>query len=163
VNTYGPTECSIDATAWHYRPGHPAGVPIGAPLDNVRVRILDPAGNPMPLGVPGELHIGGEGLARGYLGRPDLTAERFVPDPFAPARPSPGPNGAGALRRARPVPAHLERQDRPQGAARARSPHRAVRAAADAGGGDDRRHLARGPRRRAGRSPRRLLRPRRPL
>ncbi|MDQ3982267.1 MAG: AMP-binding protein, partial [Actinomycetota bacterium] len=82
VNTYGPTEASIDATAWRYRAGHPAGVPIGSPLDNVRILVLDPAGGLVPVGVAGEIHVGGDGVARGYLGRPDLTAERFVPDPY---------------------------------------------------------------------------------
>jgi hypothetical protein len=58
--------------------------PIGRPIDNVRAHLLDAGFQPLPAGVPGELCLGGGGLARGYLGRPDLTAERFIPDPFAP-------------------------------------------------------------------------------
>jgi amino acid adenylation domain-containing protein len=86
-NTYGPTECSIDATAWAYRPGEPGPyAPIGTPIDNIRALVLDEDGDPAPIGVPGELHLGGVGLARGYLNQPALTAERFVPDPW-PATP----------------------------------------------------------------------------
>ncbi|MFD5658113.1 amino acid adenylation domain-containing protein [Streptomyces hirsutus] len=84
VNTYGPTETVISATA-HTLPGAPAGrVPIGRPLGGRRTYVVDPLGEPVPLGVPGELVIGGPETARGYLGRPALTAERFVPDPFGP-------------------------------------------------------------------------------
>ncbi|WP_406352602.1 amino acid adenylation domain-containing protein [Streptomyces sp. NBC_01635] len=82
VNTYGPTETVISATA-HTLPGAPVGrVPIGRPLGGRRTYVVDPLGEPVPLGVPGELLIGGPETARGYLGRPALTAERFVPDPF---------------------------------------------------------------------------------
>ncbi|WP_354644170.1 amino acid adenylation domain-containing protein [Kitasatospora camelliae] len=83
-NTYGPTECSIDATAHRYRRAEDTApvVPIGRPLDNAEAHVLDGDGRPAPDGTPGELHLGGAGLARGYLGRPDLTADRFVPDPF---------------------------------------------------------------------------------
>ncbi len=86
VNHYGPTESSVVAT-WGAVPpeGSPsegAGAPsIGRPVDGTRACVLDPAGRPVPAGVAGELCLGGESLARGYLGRPDLTAERFVPDP----------------------------------------------------------------------------------
>ncbi|MFF7209724.1 non-ribosomal peptide synthase/polyketide synthase [Streptomyces sp. NPDC008238] len=74
---YGPTECSVDAYGRH------SGAPEwAAPLDNLRVYVLDERLRPAPLGVPGELHLAGVGLARGYLGRPGLTAERFVADPF---------------------------------------------------------------------------------
>ncbi|HEY4593637.1 MAG TPA: amino acid adenylation domain-containing protein, partial [Thermoanaerobaculia bacterium] len=83
-NLYGPTECAIDATSHPCRPGMKEVVaPLGRPVDNLWVRILDRWGQPMASGQPGELCLGGAGLARGYLGRPDLTAERFVPDPYA--------------------------------------------------------------------------------
>ncbi len=83
-NHYGPTEVGINATAEACRRGDEGrSVAIGRPLANVRVYLLDRAGEPVPVGVPGELLVAGLGLARGYLGRPGLTAERFVPDPFA--------------------------------------------------------------------------------
>ncbi|HVR99985.1 MAG TPA: amino acid adenylation domain-containing protein, partial [Thermoanaerobaculia bacterium] len=82
-NLYGPTEVSIDATFYPCERDRREGiVPIGRPLANVRVYLVDRRGRPMPAGTPGELLVGGPGLARGYLNRPDLTAERFVPDPF---------------------------------------------------------------------------------
>ncbi|MDQ7802937.1 amino acid adenylation domain-containing protein [Amycolatopsis sp. A133] len=84
-NLYGPTEAAIDVTAWHCTPealAEVASVPIGAPIRNTRIHVLDRRGNPCPAGVPGELHIAGVGLALGYHNRPELTAERFVPDPF---------------------------------------------------------------------------------
>ncbi|HEX2077347.1 MAG TPA: amino acid adenylation domain-containing protein, partial [Longimicrobium sp.] len=83
-NLYGPTEACIDAT-FHRAEGGAGTVPLGAGIDNTRLHVLDGALRPAPVGVPGELYIAGEGLARGYLGRPGLTAERFLPDPFAPA------------------------------------------------------------------------------
>ncbi|MBW8873677.1 MAG: non-ribosomal peptide synthase/polyketide synthase [Acidobacteria bacterium] len=80
-NLYGPTEAAIDAAHWTCRPDDaPAVLPLGQPLANVRVYVLSPRLVPVPRGVAGELCIGGRGLARGYLGRPDLTAGRFVPD-----------------------------------------------------------------------------------
>ncbi|MFG1682949.1 amino acid adenylation domain-containing protein [Nonomuraea sp. NPDC049269] len=86
-NLYGPTEAAVDVTAWACRPGWAeARVPIGGPIDNIAVHVLDEAMRPAPVGVPGELHIGGVGLARGYLGRPGLTAERFVPNPYGAGR-----------------------------------------------------------------------------
>ena len=82
-NTYGPTECSIDVTAHRFDPAQTEGpVPIGRPLPGMSVLVLDTAGRPVPIGVPGELYAGGVGVALGYQGRPALTAERFVPAPF---------------------------------------------------------------------------------
>jgi amino acid adenylation domain-containing protein len=85
-NLYGPTEAAIDVSAWHCDPAAlraVTSVPIGAPIANLRLYVLDGRGNPAPVGVAGELHLGGVGLARGYHRRPALTAERFVPDPFS--------------------------------------------------------------------------------
>ncbi|HYX24954.1 MAG TPA: amino acid adenylation domain-containing protein, partial [Thermoanaerobaculia bacterium] len=81
VNAYGPTETTVCATGWVYDGGE--RLLIGRPLQNMGVWVLDAAGEPLPAGVPGELLVGGLGLARGYRGRPELTAERFVPHPFA--------------------------------------------------------------------------------
>ncbi len=81
-NRYGPTEAAINASCWkpdHH--GHSA-TSIGRPLANTRMCLLDAHLNPVPIGVTGEIHIAGEGLARGYRNRADLTAERFIPDPF---------------------------------------------------------------------------------
>ncbi|MGZ0199996.1 amino acid adenylation domain-containing protein [Streptomyces sp. RM1] len=84
VNVYGPTETTIWSTTWEV-PTDPTGVSIGAPIDNTQLYIVDTHMQPVPVGVVGELCIAGDGVAQGYLGRPALTAERFVPDPFGPA------------------------------------------------------------------------------
>jgi amino acid adenylation domain-containing protein len=87
-NLYGPTEASIDVSAWECRPDTLAGratTPIGTAIDNVQLHLVDGAGTPVTDGAPGELCISGVGLARGYLGRPGLTAASFVPNPFGPA------------------------------------------------------------------------------
>jgi acyl-coenzyme A synthetase/AMP-(fatty) acid ligase/acyl carrier protein len=81
-NLYGPTEAAVDVTYRACRPGEP--VTIGAPVANTRIHLLDRRMEPVPAGVPGELHIAGVQVGRGYLGRPELTAERFVPDPLSP-------------------------------------------------------------------------------
>jgi amino acid adenylation domain-containing protein len=86
VNMYGITETTVHVT---YRPLTRADVDssgsiIGVPLADLKIHLLDTAGRPVPIGVPGEIHVGGAGLARGYGGRQELTAERFLPDPFEP-------------------------------------------------------------------------------
>ena len=84
-NLYGPTEAAVDVTAWTCGRGDGrAAVPIGRPVANTAIHLLDGGLRPVPAGVPGELYIGGVQVGGGYLGRPALTAERFVPDPFAP-------------------------------------------------------------------------------
>jgi amino acid adenylation domain-containing protein len=87
MNEYGPTETVVGCSAYALPPGkHRAGaVPVGRPIQNLRFYLLDAHGEPVPVGLPGELYIGGDGVARGYLGRPALSAEKFVPDPFAGA------------------------------------------------------------------------------
>ena len=82
-NLYGPTEAAIDVTSWLCSPEHDLGlVPIGRPIANTQIYILDAQLQPVPMGVSGEIHIGGIGVALGYLGRPELTAERFIDNPF---------------------------------------------------------------------------------
>ncbi|MBR0960067.1 amino acid adenylation domain-containing protein [Bradyrhizobium japonicum] len=82
-NGYGPTEATVCATSWVRPPDFEGdAAPIGRPLPNVRIYLLDRFGAPVPLGAVGEIYIGGVGVARGYLNRADLTAERFVRDPF---------------------------------------------------------------------------------
>ena len=83
VNLYGPTEATIDATWWRCRPGE-RSTPIGRPIAGIRAWVLDERQQPVPPGVPGELHLGGVGLALGYVSRPDLTAARVGPDPQPP-------------------------------------------------------------------------------
>ncbi|HET9381765.1 MAG TPA: amino acid adenylation domain-containing protein [Streptomyces sp.] len=95
-NLYGPTEASIDVTHWHCTERDAHGpVPIGRAVANTGLYVLDPGGEPLPFGVPGELHIGGVQVAAGYLNRPEQTAERFVTDPFG----APPGEGAGRLYR----------------------------------------------------------------
>ena len=81
-NLYGPTEAAIDVTAYDCSQLSYPFVPIGAPIDNTQIYIVDRYNHPQPIGVPGELHIAGDGLARGYLNRPELTQEKFVANPF---------------------------------------------------------------------------------
>ncbi|MEV7627238.1 amino acid adenylation domain-containing protein [Actinoplanes sp. NPDC089786] len=87
ANIYGPTEATVYATAWFAGPETAPLPPIGAPVTHARAYVLDDHLRPVPLGVPGELYLGGTGVARGYLNRPGLSAGRFVADPF---------DGAGA-------------------------------------------------------------------
>jgi len=82
-NLYGPTEASVDVTYWDCtRDNSQQIVPIGYPIANTQIYLLDGHFNQVPIGVPGELYIGGNGLGRGYLNRPELTAEKFIPNPF---------------------------------------------------------------------------------
>ncbi|MCW7762921.1 amino acid adenylation domain-containing protein [Photorhabdus sp. JAR] len=84
LNAYGPTEITVCATCWHCPPDYTdVLIPIGRPTANTRIYLLDNHGQPVPFGAVGELYIGGAGIARGYLNRPDLTAERFLIDPFS--------------------------------------------------------------------------------
>ena len=84
LNAYGPTEIAVCATLWRCPKDFDSGpISIGRPNANTQIYILDPQGQPVPLGVIGELYIGGAGVARGYLNRPELTRERFLPDPFS--------------------------------------------------------------------------------
>ena len=85
INEYGPTETVVGCCIYDVPQGLaiPGSVPIGRPIANTRLYVLDPAMELLPIGIAGELYIGGDGVARGYLNRPELSAERFVPDPFA--------------------------------------------------------------------------------
>jgi thioesterase domain-containing protein/acyl carrier protein len=83
-NDYGPTETSIAVSTWKCRPDYQRRIiPIGRPISNVRLYVLDGDRKPVPVGVPGELYIGGMAVGKGYLNRPELNAERFLPDPFS--------------------------------------------------------------------------------
>jgi amino acid adenylation domain-containing protein len=82
-NAYGPTEGTVCATVFENLADSPSTLPIGRPIANIQTYILDHYLQPLPVGIPGELHIGGVGLARGYLNRPDLTAEKFINNPFS--------------------------------------------------------------------------------
>lgn len=82
-NLYGPTEAAVDVTHWHCQPdARMETVPIGRPISNLQIYLLDEQLHPVPIGVAGELYIGGVGVGRGYHRRPELTAERFIPHPF---------------------------------------------------------------------------------
>lgn len=83
-NHYGPTEATVGVTTFavENQQNHTQTVPLGRPLANTQIYLLDEQIQPVPIGVPGELYIGGAGLARGYLNQPDLTAEKFIPNPF---------------------------------------------------------------------------------
>ncbi len=85
INHYGPTECTVAATTWEVEPDA-TSIPIGRPLLNTQIYVLDPHRQPVPIGVVGEMYIGGANVARGYLNRAELTADRFVPNPFAAGR-----------------------------------------------------------------------------
>ena len=89
VNNYGPTEASVVCLATPVGPGE-GMPPIGRPKDDTSIHVLDPLGQPVPIGVPGELYVAGAGLARGYHGRPEQTAERFLPDPWGALSGKPG-------------------------------------------------------------------------
>jgi amino acid adenylation domain-containing protein len=83
-NVYGPTETTVSATSFAVTPGFDGPrIPIGRPLAKTRIYVLGEDGQPMPIGVAGEIYISGSGVARGYLNRPGMTAERFLPDPYA--------------------------------------------------------------------------------
>ena len=106
LSSYGPTEATVTATVFQTTSGAaealpPGNLPLGRPLPGVRIRLLDRRMRAVPRGVPGEIHLAGAGLARGYLGRPELTAEAFRPDPFS-AEPGGRLYRTGDLARQRP-------------------------------------------------------------
>lgn len=102
-NQYGPTEATVDATIWDCDRDHdhPSKLPIGRPIANTQVSILDEQWRNVPVGIVGEIYLSGEGLARGYVGRPQQTAESFIPNPFA-TRPGDRMYRTGDLGRFRP-------------------------------------------------------------
>ncbi|HEX7273274.1 MAG TPA: amino acid adenylation domain-containing protein [Casimicrobiaceae bacterium] len=102
VNEYGPTETTVGCCAHSVRDMPPAGgvIPIGRPIANTRLYVLGPGMEPVPIGVAGELYIAGDGVSRGYWRRPELTAERFLPDPF-------GADGSGRMYRTGDFVRHL--------------------------------------------------------
>jgi amino acid adenylation domain-containing protein/non-ribosomal peptide synthase protein (TIGR01720 family) len=105
LNHYGPTETTVGATTYDIkfseRDPLSETVPLGHPLSNAQVYVLDKGMRPAPIGVPGELHIGGAGVARGYVGRPDATAEKFIPHPYS-SRPGERLYRTGDLARIQP-------------------------------------------------------------
>ncbi|HEY9747253.1 MAG TPA: amino acid adenylation domain-containing protein, partial [Allocoleopsis sp.] len=105
-NLYGPTEAAVDVTYWHCQPEeNQRSVPIGRAIANTQMYVLDGQLQPVPIGIVGELYIGGVNVARGYLNRPELTAERFIADPFAiegKSYPTPRLYKTGDLGRYRP-------------------------------------------------------------
>ncbi|MDF5712485.1 MAG: non-ribosomal peptide synthase/polyketide synthase [Rhizonema sp. NSF051] len=111
-NLYGPTEAAIDVTFWECKPeSNLKTVPIGRPISNTQIYILDQNLQPVPVGVPGELHIGGASLARGYLNARELTQEKFIPNPFSGSKDAGEQRSRGLRERRRkiaqsPVPSH---------------------------------------------------------
>ncbi|QMS92433.1 NcpB [Nostoc edaphicum CCNP1411] len=103
-NLYGPTEAAIDVTFWECQPeSNLKTVPIGRPISNTQIYILDQNLQPVPVGVPGELHIGGAGLARGYLNAKELTEQKFIPNPFSGSRRAGEQRSRGAGERRRKI------------------------------------------------------------
>ncbi|MBD6618564.1 amino acid adenylation domain-containing protein [Komarekiella sp. 'clone 1'] len=96
-NLYGPTEAAVDVTFWQCKDcvTNQKIVPIGRPIANIQIYLLDKYLNPVAIGVTGEVYIGGVGVGRGYLNRPDLTAEKFIPNPFQRGRGAGGQGGKG--------------------------------------------------------------------
>ena len=96
MNEYGPTECTVVATRFQVDPTDVANIPIGRPLANTQAYVVNPQGQLQPIGVPGELWLGGAQVARGYWNRPELTAEKFIANPFDSPRPEGDGSGARA-------------------------------------------------------------------